>query len=476
VPWTPSRRQTQFLGLDAEEAFFGGSVGGGKSVALLYDALKNVDVPGYIAGLFRLTDEDWAQPDSLLARCREWFADTPARWEASTNSFRFPSGALIHFGSGHNGHMPSFRRAYEGISFQMLGFDELPQWPEALYRFLIGSRLRPGENKRHVPLRARGTGNPGGQEWVRERFIDAAALPDGRTYREDWTGLIESGEPIPTDAVYQSPPSSDAEDLAAKYGRKAQGAFFVPSFLDDNPGFDGERGADYRMRLVTLDPVTRAQTAGDWWVNAAGKLFRPEWFQYLETEPAGLEWLRSWDLAGTAATKPGDDPAFTAGSKVARWPDPTDPRRVRIVVSDLQHFRADPGGTEDRVLTTANEDGPLTRIMFEQEPGSAGKSVVATFRRLLPGHQVEAMTKSGPKEEYWRPLSALASSKLLYFVRGPWNRVAVDQLKELPASKKKDIADSMAQATWRLLGFSREMLRDRVKMPTAKGGLRSVDL
>jgi phage terminase large subunit-like protein len=102
--------------------------------------------------------------------------------------------------------------------------------------------------------------------------------------------------------------------------------------------------------------------------------------------------------------------------------------------------------------------------------------VVATFRRLLPGHQVEAMTKSGPKEEYWRPLSALAHSKLLFFVRAPWNRVAVDQLKELPASKKKDIADSMAQAAWRLLGFSREKVRASVKLPTAKAGLRTVDL
>lgn len=478
VPHPPSTRQRQFLALDCEEALFGGSAGGGKSVALLYDALKNIDVPGYIAGLFRLTDEDWKQPDSLLTRATDWFSETDARWDAKLSSFRFPSGALLHFGSGHNGHLVSLKRAYQGIAFQMLGFDELGQWPEDCYRFLIGSRLRAGENKKPVQLRARGTANPGGQEWVRERFIDGAESADGRSYKEDHKAYVTEGVPLPAPAVYEAPASQDAVDLAAKLGRTAQGAFFVPSFLSDNPGYDGARGDDYRMQLVKLDPVTRAQMeGGDWWVNTAGKLFRSEWFQYLEARPPGLEWLRSWDLAGTAVTKPGDDPAFTAGPLVARWPDPLDARKVRIVVADLVHFRDDPGGTEERVLGAAQLDGPETRVLFEQEPGSAGKTVIATYRRLMAGIQVDAMTKSGPKEEYWRSVSALAHSRLLYLVRGPWNRVLVDQLKELPAGKKRDIADALAQAVWKLLGFSRgDTVRTKVKKATRVSGLRGTDL
>jgi phage terminase large subunit-like protein len=478
IPHPPSPLQGEFLALDCEEALFGGSAGGGKSVGLLYDALKNVDVPGYVAGLFRLSGEDWSKPDSLLTRAHSWFHDTGARWDAKLDSFRFPSGALIHFGSGHLGQLKRLKDAYKGLAFQMLGFDELQQWPEDCYRWLIGERLRPGENEKPIPLRARATANADGEPWVRERFVDGAVHARGTPYREDFLLYTEDEVPLPSPRVYASPPSDDADELARKLGRKAQGAHFVPSFLSDNPGYQGARGDDYRMRLVSLDPVSRAQIeGGDWWVNAAGKLFRKEMFQYLEVVPAGvLEQLRSWDLAGTAATKPGQDPAWTAGPLLLKWPDPADPRRIRIVVADLQHFREDPGPTEERVLSTSRLDGPRVRVLFEQEPGSAGKTVVHNFRRLMSGVQVEAMTKTGAKEEYWRPLSALAHSGMFYLVRAPWNAKLVEQLVALPGSRKKDIADALAQGVWKMLGFNRSVEVPTTVPRSKPRGLRAVEL
>lgn len=478
IPHPPSERQSQFLALDCEEALFGGSAGGGKSVALLYDALAFIDVPGYVAGLFRLADEDWKGPDSLLTRANDWFAGTDAEWDAKLHSYRFPSGALVHFGSGSNGHLKTLKRAYQGIAFQFMGFDELGQWPEDCYRFLIGSRLRAGENKRTVPLRSRSTANPGGEEWVRERFIDGATSAAGTPYREDWDACEGRPELLPQPAVYESPPSPEAIEVAERFGRRAQGAFFVPSFLSDNPGFAGTRGEDYRMRMAQLDPVTRAQMeGGDWWINAQGKLFRKEWFQFIDEEPEGLEWWRCWDLAGTAATKPGDDPAYTAGVRVALWQHHGEPDRKRLVVSDLQHFREDPGGTELNVTATARVEGPNVRVLFEQEPGSAGKTVVHGYRTKLPGYTVEGFPKSGPKEEYWRVPSALAFNGDLVLVRGSWNKKLIDQLCGLPASKKKDIADALSIGAWKLLGYSRgERVRTKVRRPTRTGGLRGLDM
>ena len=54
-PLRPSPRQEAFLLLPVFEAFFGGAAGGGKSVALLMDALQYSDVPGYAALLLRPT-------------------------------------------------------------------------------------------------------------------------------------------------------------------------------------------------------------------------------------------------------------------------------------------------------------------------------------------------------------------------------------------------------------------------------------
>jgi hypothetical protein len=55
IPHKPHPRQAAFLLLDGREAMYGGSAGGGKSVALLMGALQYVDCPGYHALILRRT-------------------------------------------------------------------------------------------------------------------------------------------------------------------------------------------------------------------------------------------------------------------------------------------------------------------------------------------------------------------------------------------------------------------------------------
>jgi len=54
-PQNPFPKQEIFLGLDCEEALFGGSAGPGKSSSLLMAALQYVEVPSYRALLMRRT-------------------------------------------------------------------------------------------------------------------------------------------------------------------------------------------------------------------------------------------------------------------------------------------------------------------------------------------------------------------------------------------------------------------------------------
>ncbi|MCB0042872.1 MAG: terminase family protein [Caldilinea sp.] len=155
IPHKPTPKQWAFLLLPHREAFFGGQPGGGKSDALLMGALQYADVPGYSALLLRRTYADLALPGALMDRSLEWLVGTDARWNSTTKTWTFPSGATVTFGYLEN-EKDKFR--YQGAEFQYVGFDELTQFSETQYTYLF-SRLRrlAGVN---IPLRMRSAGNP----------------------------------------------------------------------------------------------------------------------------------------------------------------------------------------------------------------------------------------------------------------------------------------------------------------------------
>lgn len=215
-PHAPTPKQGEFLSLQCKEALYGGAAGGGKSDALLMAALQYVHVPGYSAILFRRTYQDLSLPDALIPRSMEWLRGTDAKWDNTTHSWLFPSGAKVAF--GYCDSLGDEYR-YQGAAFQFIGWDELTQFEEAVYLYLF-SRLRTVQNV-NVPLRVRGATNPGGigHRWVKRRFIDPTTK-----------------EP---DAIY------------------------VPAKVSDNPHLRG----DYVDSLSYLDAVTKARYLdGDWLV------------------------------------------------------------------------------------------------------------------------------------------------------------------------------------------------------------------
>jgi len=428
-PHSPSPIQRDFLALDCEEALLGGAAGGGKTDALLMGALQFVDRPGYSAALFRRNEQDWQQAGSALQLANAWLAGTAAWWDQRKRSWCFPSGATIHFGYAAN--FRQMVKRYQGSMYQYLGFDELTQWPEVLYRYLF-SRCRRLETATDVPARVRGTTNPGGEghAWVKRRFIENAVHVVTRTDVRDDIRRRHHGVLMPAPRVYESPPSDEALKLAAESGVAPQGAFFVPAFLEDNPGLDK---ADYRRKLMQLDPVTRAQLErGDWDVVSSGSFFKADFFKWMlpREVPQGLQWTRSWDFAATVPD-PNKDPDWTAGSKQAV--QRLENKEVRLIVAGMEHFQKEPGDTERHVQTTAHIDGRSTTVLLEQEGGSAGKTVVHGMKtRVLVGFTVESEKRSGPKEEYWRPVSSLASAGGVWLVEGPWNQAFIEELSNLP--------------------------------------------
>jgi len=381
-PQAPTPKQAEFLELNCLEAFYGGSAGGGKSSALLMAALQQVHRPDYAALLLRRSYVDLSLPGALMDRAADWWRPTAARWRDREKTWVFPSGATVSFGYLET-EFDKYR--YQGAEFQFIGWDELPQFSETQYRYLL-SRLRRREGS-DVPLRVRGAGNPGGvgHEWVKRRFIT-------------------EGE--------------------------SEGRIFVPARLDDNPHLDRE---EYRRALGQLDHVTRAQLlAGDWDILPEGGLFKRAWFQLSETAPVEGDRCRYWDLAATEA-KAGTDPDWTVGLLLSRSAEGV------FTVLDVVRVRESPGEVERLVRHCAEVDGRGVAIHMEQEPGAVGKSVTDRYgSQVLSGWAFYAQRTTGSKVERARPASAQAEAGRVRLLSAPWNSAFLDEVAAFPADGVHD--------------------------------------
>lgn len=186
-------------------------------------ALQFVDVPNYAALIVRRTYKDLALPGAIMDRTHTWLRGTDAKWNDQDKRYTFPSGATLSFGYLET-ERDKYR--YQGAEIQALFVDELTQFGESQYRYLL-SRLR-RVHGHDVPIRARSAGNPGGvgHDWVRRRFVDSA-------------------DP----------------------GRR-----FVPATLADNPHLDA---VEYKRSLDQLDPITRKQLLEGIWVrDGSGLVYR----------------------------------------------------------------------------------------------------------------------------------------------------------------------------------------------------------
>lgn len=394
----PTDRQRAFLLYDGREALYGGAAGGGKSSALLMAALQYVDVPGYSALLLRRTYADLSKAGALMDRAREWLSGTDARWNEQKKEWRFPSGAVLAFGHMEN-EKDKFN--YQGSEWQFVGFDELTHFTQTQYTYLF-SRLRRLKGS-PVPLRVRAGSNPGGvgHEWVFERFF-------------------------------------------TNRGKRV----FVKSLLEDNPHLDRE---EYEESLKELDPITRLQLRmGDWTVRQKGPLFQREWFRIVDEPPAGIRWVRRWDLAATEV-KPGKDPDWTAGAKVG-WKDGV------LYIADIVRKRARPMAIEQLIQQTAELDGKDVAIRMEQEPGSSGLNTIDNYaRRVLVGYDFRGERSTGDKVSYARPLSAAAEAGNVVLVRGPWNKDFLDEVEPFPTpgvhddqvdAVSKGMVDAKEESFW----------------------------
>ena len=91
VIWSPQPRQAAFMARGEWEALYGGAAGGGKSEALVMEALRQVHIPHYKALILRKT---FPQLSELVDKSLRYYprAFPRARYHDGKHTWTFPSG------------------------------------------------------------------------------------------------------------------------------------------------------------------------------------------------------------------------------------------------------------------------------------------------------------------------------------------------------------------------------------------------
>lgn len=384
--WIPQKKQIEFLSRPEYECLYGGAAGGGKSDALLVEALRQVNIPHYTALILRKTVP---QLSELIDRSRQLYsaAFPEASYHTTDRCWRFPSGAKIYFGSMQ---YTKDRINYQGKRYDFIAFDELTHftWEEYSYMF---SRNRPSGAGTRVYIRA--TTNPGGvgHGWVKDRFITAA--PPMTPIAEEHKIITPDGTPV----------------------TMTRHRIFIPSTVFDNQILL-KNNPEYLATLAMLPEADKNALLYGSWDSFDGQVFS-EW----RNDPAHYDDMRfthvinPFKIPRTWQIYRGFDFGYTKPFSVGWYAADNDNRLYRI-----REYYGCTGQPNEGVCYEPARIADEIRSIEDNDPNLKGRSIIgiadpSIFDGSRGRSVAEIMEKSGV---YWRPGdNARISGKMQYHYR-----------------------------------------------------------
>ncbi len=442
--------QTLFMCSPADIIVYGGAAGGGKTYALLLEMLRNKDVPGFGAVVFRKNFNQITAEGGLWDASYKIYDQVKGAEPRKSPRlhWRFESGAKMGF--AHIDREEDLSK-WQGTEIAYIGFDELTHFSKHQFLYMLSRNRSTCGVRPYV----RATCNPDADSWVAD-FIS-------------WWIDDETGYPIParsgvmrymtviSDNVYWADTPEELEEMYGIERDQCKSVTFIASSLQDNkilmssdPGY-----------IANLKAMTEVDTErllyGNWKIRPKAGMFfkRTQVARLLDEMPTDLVAVcRGWDLAATDEDE-NQDAAYTAGVAIGMTSE------GRFVILDVINKQLKAGEVRSLIQMTAKMDKAKygkycpVRQRLPQDPGQAGKDQAQSYMKMLAGYDVQIKPESGDKATRAEPMAAQWQHGMFDVVIGDWNEEYFNELESFPEGKFKDMVDAGSSAFSELtLGMS----------------------
>lgn len=420
--------QEKFLATPADIAIYGGAAGGGKSFALLMDAMRWTRISGYGGVIFRQTYGDITNQGGLWDTSEDLYPWAGAIPKKSSLTWQWRSGARVAF--SHFQH-EKYKNSWQGSQIPFIGWDELTHFSKEIFFYLL-SRNRSACGVRPY---TRATCNPDPDHWVRQ-FIAWWIGEDGYPIPER-DGVIRWFIREGDDIVWAGHPSEFPKKMQAF----AKSVTFIAAKLTDNPILM-ERDPAYMGNLMSLPRHQReALLGGNWNVRmASGDYFKRIWFEEVDCAPTSGLVVRYWDRAATEVSDRNSNPDYTAGVRMRITDEGI------VYVEDCVRFRARPDLVRKNIRNVASQDGVECKVVLEEDPGQAGVAEVEMLKKYLNQFDVDSVKATKAKTVRARPFSAQCEAGNVKIAKGEWNEAWYNELESFPP-ENDEIHDDQVDAS-----------------------------
>lgn len=440
----------------ADIAIYGGAAGGGKSWALLYEALRYIQESNWRVAIFRKTIKILKKQGGLIDESKDLYNKLPTSklggepdFNNTDRVWKFPSGAQIHFAYlGDESQVEDWK----GAQIALAGFDEVTEFSESMFWGIV-SRLR--SPKTNIKPYVRATCNPDPDSWVK-RYVQPFLKDDG--YPDDSkTGkvgyILRDHEnkvqfAWSVEELQERFPNFFEDDGLLPPEEQVFSFTFIPSSVRDNRELL-KNDTTYIRTLKNLPAAKRKQLLeGNWNVRAQeGDYFKSEYFDVLADKDVPDSFdrvIRAWDMAETEPNETNKDPDYTVGLLVGYKK-----KTKELYILDMVRFRGTPSDNERSLKQTSEADENnwgRVEIHMERPPG-LGKTYVYNWEKELEKN-VEGHYSTKKKEKRAEHPAIAASQGKIKLRDRPWNQAFLYEVTQFGTDTKKhdDVVDSLSLA------------------------------